>query len=186
MAPKVLKRVFDKTPQGTDCEMLLPPTESSRSSAKLVTYNRPSSAEEKCSHKYDVKISCVQTCPHETPSFERMKRIVHLPYFKYSVEKIEAFTNFPAPNHMSTVAGTHLCKPHPNDFSSHKSNGFYGHQRGYEGIYDSLVLCVYWTVSFADMDFAGSVSSIQRSLDTLDIHLCEYTRMSGLKIAVKI
>lgn len=194
MAAKMLRINFDKPPQCTDHEKLHPPTQSSRSSIALVTkgsdastYPKLSSAEEKSHHRRDMKTSCVQICPHETLSFERMKRIAHLPHFKDSGDNIDAFTKSPAPYHLSTMAGTHLCKPHPNDFSSLKSSGFYKYQRGDEGSYDGLMLCVCWTMSLADTrDFAGSISGFQRFLDTLDIRLCQHTKMSDSKIAVRV
>ena len=49
------------------------------------------------------------------------------------------------------------------------------------------MLYVHWTMSFGDhKDIADSVSDLQRFLDTLDIHLCQHTKMSDLRIAAKI
>ncbi|KAF6237486.1 hypothetical protein HO173_004376 [Letharia columbiana] len=194
MAPTLHRKLFDKTPQRTDDERLPPPTRSSKSSETLVTegsdtdiYKKPSSAEEKGRNKLDIKTSCVQICPHETLTFERMKRIVHLPYFRYSGDKVDGFTNGFGPYHVSSVVGNHLCKPHPNRFSSLKANSFYKYQRGYEGSYDGLLLCVHWTMSFDDhMDVASSVSDFQRFLDILDIRLCQHTKMSDSRIAAKL
>ena len=72
-----------------------------------------------------------------------MKRITHLPYFKYSGDKISAFTNAPGFHHMPSVAGTHLCKPYPKDFSSLRATGIYKYKRGFRGDYDGLVLLVH-------------------------------------------
>lgn len=193
MAPTLLKRLFDKTSQHTDYEKLLPLTPSPRSSETVVTegsgtdtYYKPSNAKEESRNKHDIKTSCVQICPHEKLSLERMKRIVHLPYFKYSGDKIDGFTNAHRPYHVS-MAGTHLCKPHPTGFSSLRGNSFYKYQQGYGGTYDGLILCVRWTMSFNDhMDIASSVSSLERFLDTLDIRLCQHTYMSDSRIAVRL
>ena len=194
MAPALLRRLFEKSPQRTDYEKLLPPTQSPRSSQTLVTEGpdtstckKVSDAETKNRTTYDIKTSFVQICPHETLSYERIKRIVHLPYFKYSGDNIGAFTKAPGLYHASSVAGTHLCKPYPKNFSSLKANGFYKYQQGYEGSYEGLVLCVHWTMSFEDhMDLAGTVSDLQRLLDALNIDLCQHTTMGELWIAKKL
>ena len=191
MAPTLLRKVFDKSPQRKDSAKLLPQLRSARSSGTLVnegsgTEKHPN-AEEKNRNKRDIKTSCVQICPHQVLSFERMKRIVHLPYFKYSGDQIDAFTNVPGPYHLSLVGGTHLCKPHPKSFSSLKADSFYKYQQGYEGSYDGLLLYVHWTVIFDNqMGIVGSVSDLQRFLDTLDIYLCQHTKMSDLRIATKL
>lgn len=193
MAPTLLKKLFDQHPQHTDYEKLLPTTQSPRNSETLEiessdtdTYQKLTNAKDKSRNKHDIKTSCVQICPHETLSLERMKRIVHLPYFKYSGDKIDAFTRATGPYHVSE-AGTHLCKPHPNDFSSLKGNSFYKYQRGYDGSYDGLMLFVRWTMNFDDhMDAASSVPGLQRFLDTLDIRLCQHTNMSDSMIAARL
>ena len=89
-----------------------------------------------------MKTSSVRICPHETLPFERKKSIVCLPYFKYSGDKIDAVTKALGPYHVSSLTGIHLCKPHPEVVSSLTANSFHNYQRGYEGRYDGLVLCI--------------------------------------------
>ena len=190
MAPGFLRRLFDKSPQHTDFEKSILACRSPRYPRKVVpedsdspTSEKPSSAEIKSCNGHD----CVQICPHETLSFERMKQIIHLPYFKYSGDKIGAFTNAPSPHHISSKAGDHLCKPYPRSFSSLRANGFYKYRRGFERDYDGLVLCVYWTMNLDDhTGFAGSVSDLQRFLGTLQIRLCQHTMMDDLRIAARL
>lgn len=194
MAPTLFRNLFVKNPQQTDTEKLLAGTKSSRSSEILVTQGsqndaskESSSANERSHERKDVKASCVQICCHEKLSFERMKRITRLPDFKYSGDKIDAFTKAPSPYHVLSAAGTHRCRPHPNDFSSLEAKSFYKYQSCYEGQYDGLTLCVHWTMNFDDhMAIAGSVSDLQRFLGTLDIRLCEHAKMSDLRIAGKL
>lgn len=194
MAPTLLRKLFDKRPQRTDHEEILPLSHSSRSSHTLVTegsdtdvHEKPSSAKEESHKKRDIKTSCVQICPHETLSFERIKRIVRIPYFKDSGDVIDAFTNTPSLYHVPSIARTHLCKPDPKGFSSLKANSFYKYQRAYEGRNGGLVLYVHWTMRFDDhRDIAGSVLDLQRFLDTLDIRLCQHTKMSDLRITAKL
>lgn len=183
MAPTLLKKLSDKISQHTDYKELL---QSSTSSKILViegldpnTYERPSSAAGKSHNKHESKTSCVRICPHESLSFKRMKRIVYLPWLKFTGDRISAFTH--NPSHMSPVAGIILCKPYPNSFSSLRADSYYKYQRGLAGSYDGLMLCVCWTMSFDDhMSIAGSISDLRTFLDKLDIHLCPHTKMSRL------
>ena len=192
MAPSLLKKLFDKTSQHTDYEKLPPSSLSSRSSETIVTagldtdtYEKPSSAEGKSRNKNDIKTSCVQICPHETLPFKRMKRIVHLPNFKFSRDMVSAFTHIPG--HVSPAAGIVLCKPHPNGFKSLRADSFYRYQRGCAGSYDGLILCVCWMMSFDDhLSIAGSVSDLQSFLDKLDIYLCPHINISDLRIAARL
>lgn len=183
MAPTLRQKLVDKISQHTEYKKLL---QSSTSSKILViegldpnTYKRPSSAAENPRNKQESKTSCVQICPHESLSFERMKRTIHLPGLKFTGDRVSALTN--NPNHMSPVAGIVLCKPFPKSFSSLKADSYYKYQWGVAGDYDGLTLCVCWTMSFDDhMSIAGSVSDMRTFLDKLDIHLCPHTKMSHL------
>ena len=191
----LLRKLFERSPPCKDCEELLPLSEKPRrpkahatGGSETGTYRKPSGAESKDGDKYDIKTSCVQICPHETLSFERMKRIVCLPHFKYSRDKIGALTKIPGHHHVSSAEGTYRCTPYPKAFGSLKAKGFYKYQLGYEGSYDGLVLCVDWTMNFdKHMDLAGGcVSDLQRFLDPLDIQLCRHTKIGDARIASKL
>ena len=194
MAPALLRKFLEKSSQRTDYEKLPSLSGSTKSLQTIVTKNavtgtskESSDAENKDDNEDDIKTICIQLCPHETLSFERMKRIVHLPFFKCSGDKIGAFTKAPSPHHVPSKAGTYRCKPYPKSFSSLKANGYYRYQQGYEGGYEGLILCIDWSMNFDDhMDLVGSVSEIQRLLDALEIHLCQHTTLSDLRIATKL
>ena len=184
MVPKLLRKLCDKSPEYASSENSSYPSQSARCPWTAVSEDlkspipeKPSKAETKSRNAHD----CVQICPHESLSFDRMKRITHLPYFKYSGDTIGAFTNAPGFHHM---AGTHLCKPYPKDFSSLTATGFYKYRRGFEGDYNGLVLLVHWTMDLDEhSEFTGSVSNLQRLLGALQIQLCEHTMMDDLRIA---
>ena len=196
MAPAMLRKLFDKSPQhkDSDCEKLLRPGQDPRNSQSLEneasnngTYKKFSDAEAKDRNKHDIKNSCVQVCPHETLSYERMKRIVNLSCFRYNGRKVGAFTKTPGPHHASSAAGSHLCTPHPRDFGSLQASGFYRYEGDCHGYFDGLMLCVNWTMSFDEhMDLARSVSLLRRFLDGLDIQLCPHTKMDDWRMAAKL
>lgn len=186
MALILLKRMFDKRPQSTKYEKLLSNPELQkpgdiRDWRLGCRYLRDESHD-----KQNTKDRWFQICPHETQSFRRMKRIVHLLSIKYSGDKIDAFTNAAGPHHVLSEAGTHLSKAYPVRFSSLKANSFYEYQQGYEENYDGLLLCIHWTMNFhVHMDIAGSVSDLQIRLDTLDIHGCRHATLGDLRIVAK-
>ena len=189
MAPALLKKIFKRSSQRTDYERLLSPSLNARRSEPVVTNDtgtskKPTSAENKDKNKHDIKTCSVQICPHETLSFERMKRIVNLPNFKSGRDKIGAFTNAPGRHHVPSSSGTYRCKPYPKGFSSLKAKGCYKYQRGWEGEYGGLVLYVDWSMNLGQhKDYTGSVSVLQRFLKALDIHLCQHITMSDSTIA---
>ena len=196
MAPALLKKLFKRSSQDTDYERLLSPSLSARSSEKVVTKNldtggtskKPTSAENKDKNKHDIKTCSVQICPHETLSFERMKRIVNLPNFKpRGRDKIGAFTKAPSLYHVPSSAGNYCCKPYPKDFSSLKAKGYYKYQLGWEIDYSGLILCVDWSMNLDEhKDFTGSVSVLQKFLNVLDIHLCHHITMGDSTIAAEL
>lgn len=197
MAPALLKKMFERSSQRTDYERLLLASPSARSSETLVSKGldtgtskksaNPRSAENKDSNKNDTKTCSVQICPHETLSFERMKRIVHLPHFKYNRDKIGAFTKAPSHHHVLSSEGTYRCEPYPKDFRSLNAKGHYKYQRGFDGSHDGLILCVDWSMNLDEhKDFTSSRSQVQRFLDALDIHLCEHITMSDMKITAEL
>lgn len=146
------------------------------------THERPSSAEEKRRNNQDSKTSCVQICPHDNLSFERMKRIVRLPNFKFNKTIISAFTKNPS-HHASSVAGIILCKPYPEGFSSLQAKSFYKYHSTLAGTgyHDTLILCVHWTMEIDKHNSnTNSVSDFQKFLDKYDVHLCPHMKMSHL------
>ena len=193
MAPALLKKLFKRSSQHTDYDRLLSPSLSARSSETVVTKNldtggtskKPTSAENKDKNEHDIKACSVQICPHETLSFERMKRIVDLPNFKSAArDKIGAFTKAPSLYHVPSSAGNYCCKPYPKGFSSLSAKGYYKYQLDWLGGYDGLVLCVDWSMNLDEhKDFTGSVSVLQRFLNVLDIHLCHHITMGDSTIA---
>ena len=193
MALALLKKLFKKSPQHTDYEKLPPPSLGAKSSETVVLKNldtgtrtskKPTSAENKNNNKHDIKTCSVQICPHETLSFKRMKRIIHLPNFEYGRVKVGAFTKAPSHHHVPSSAGTYRCKPYPKTFSCLKAKGYYKYERGFPREYAGLMLCVDWSMNFdAHKKFTGSVSELQRLLNVLDIHLCQHITMSELTIA---
>ena len=192
MAPALLKKLFKRSSQSTDNEELLLPSPSARSSETVVTKNletdtskKPTSVENKDSEKHDIKTCSVQICPHETLSFERMKRIVNLPNFKYGRDKIGAFTNTPSHHHVPSRAGTYRCKPYPKDFSSLKAKGCYKYE--WAGGYAGLVLCVDWSMDLDEHKACtGSVPELQRLLNALDIRLCEHITVGDPTIVAEL
>ena len=194
MAPAFLKKLFKKSPQHTDHEKLLPPSLGAKSSETVVPKNldtgtskKPTSAENKNNNKHDIKTWSVQICPHETLSFERMKRILHLPDFEDGKEKVGAFTKAPDYHHVPSSAGTYRCKPYPKAFSCLKAKGYYKYQRGFERAWVGLVLCVDWSMNLdGHENFTGSRSRLQRVLNVLDIHICPHITMSHSSIATEL
>ena len=193
MAPAFFTKLFVKSPQSANYEKLLTPSQSTRSSQTLdskksdaATHKNPSITEDEDHNRHTIKTSCVQICPHETLSFERTKRIVHLPYFKYSGNKIGAFTESPGPHHVRSSAGIYRFKPYPKTFNSLKATAFYKYQRGFEESYDGLVLCLDWSMKLDEhREFTGSVEELQRFLNLLEIQLCQHIRISDARIAAR-
>ena len=194
MAPALFKKFFERSSQRTEYEKLVLSNPSARSSETVVnnyldtgTSKKPTQAENKDSNKHDIKTCSVQICPHETLPFERMKRIAHLPNFKYARDKIGAFTKAPGHHHVLSSGGIYRCKPYPKDFSSLKGEGYYKYQRSFGGGYDGLVLWIDWSMKLDEhKGFTGSVSELQRFLDVLDIHICQHITMSDLQIAAEL
>ena len=195
MAPALLKRLFERPSQRTDYERLLLASPSARSSETLVSKDldtgtskkKPTSAENKDSDEHDIKTCSVQICPHETLSFERMKRIVQLPNFKYARDKIGAFTKAPSHHHVLSSEGTYRCEPYPKDFRSLNAQGHYKYRWGFDGSYDGLVLYVDWSMNLEEhKGFTSSRSQLQRFLNALDIHLCEHIMMSDMEITAEL
>ena len=194
MAPALLKKFFKRSSQRTDYDRFRHPSPSAGSSEELITKNlekdtlqKPTSAENKDSNKNDIESCSVQICPHETLSFERMKRIVHLPDFMYGRDKIGAFTKAPRHHHALCAEGIYRCKPYPKDFGSLKGKGYYTYQRGFGGGYDGLVLYVEWSMHLDELKgFTGSVSELRSLLDVLDIHFCQHVTMGNSSMAEEL
>lgn len=151
------------------------------------TYRKPPSTESDDRDTYDIMTSSIQICPHETLSFERVKRIVRLPHFKYNGDEIDAFTDAPGHYHVFAKEEGYQCKPCPEVFESLKAEAFYRYHWSVDSHFDGLILCVDWTMSFDDhMDVAGSFSDFQRFLAPLEIEICQHQRMSDANIAGKL
>ena len=191
MAPALLKKLFGRSSKPTDHERLLAPSLSASSSEKVVTKkldtgtSETTSTEDKDKNKHDIKTCSVQICPHEALSFERMKRIVNLPRFKYyGRNRIGAFTQASSHHHVPCSEGTYRCKPYPKDFSSLKAKGSYNYQMCWDGGYAGLVLSVDWSMNLDEHTaFTGSVPQLQNFLNALDIHLCQHITMGTSIIA---
>ena len=194
MSPALLKKFFKRSSQRTDYERIRHPSPSASISERPVTNNldtgtsqKPTSAENKDSNKNDIKSCSVQICPHETLSFERMKRIVHLPDFKDARDKIGAFTKAPGHHHALCSEGIYRCKPYPKDFGSLRGKGYYKYQRSFGDGYEGLVLYVEWSINLDELKaFAGSMSELGILLDVLDIHLCPHITISNSPMAAEL
>lgn len=194
MAPALLRKLFEKSPQCADHEKLLTSSQSPKTLRKPVpgvsetdTYGKRSRTENDDRNTYDIMTSSIQICPHESLSFERMKRIVRLPNFKYSGDEICAFTNASGHYHVSSEKEMYQCRPCPEVLKSLQANAFYKYQWSRDFRFEGLVLCLDWTMRFDDhMDVTGSVWDLQSFLDTLGIDICQHMRMSDARIASKL
>lgn len=196
MAPALLRKAFEKIRPREYHDKLLPSSRNPKTSRKPVTegsetgtYRKPPGTESGDRNTYDIMPSSIQICPHETLSFDRVKRIVRLPYFKSSGDDVCAFTNAQGHYHVSSKEQGEIyrCKPCPEVFKRLKAKAYYIYERSVDPHFDGLSLYVDWTMKFDDdMDVAGSLSDFTSFLDTLEIELCQHMRMGDAHVAAKL
>lgn len=111
---------------------------------------------------------CVQMCPHEIISFERLQRILSLPGFKESYRNLEALAA--GPDHeLDSYSPNRVCKPRQTKFSGLETFSEYSFSA------TSLVLNTRWYVpKITKESHCSSRSALQEFLHDLDIKLCPH------------
>lgn len=194
MAPALLRKLFDKPPPREDHDQLLTSGQSPETSREPVTKvsetgtdREPSSTRNDDRNISDITKCSIQICPHETLSFERMKRILGLPNFKYNRKEICAFTNVSGHYQVLSKEETYQCRPRLEVCRSLKADAFCTYNRNLDGGLRDLIVTIDWTMKLdAHMDVAGSLPDMQRFLDRFHIELCRHMFMSHPKIATKL
>ena len=197
MAPALLKKLFERSPQSRDNEKRRLLTQQQRNEqtdlkddSNIGNQKSFSSAKTEKRKKDDSEPSYVQICPHETLSFERVKRIMNLPNFQreWPRAKVGAFTSVPGHHHVLSEEGDLVCKPYRDTFKSLEARGYYRYVESHCGTTDGFMLCVDWTMEVDHLmdTITDSLTDLQSFLDTLDINLCQHVKLGDCRITTKL
>lgn len=112
---------------------------------------------------------CVQVCPHEVLSFERLQRILSLPGFKGSFKVLDALTAGPDHNDFYS-SHNRLCKPRPVEFKDLETHSDYSCSAS-----GCLSLTTWWILPIhKGQSHYSSRSALQGFLRDLHIKLCPH------------
>ena len=115
------------------------------------------------------KPCCVQVCPHEVLSFERLQRILSLPGFKRSYKNLNALAAGPDHELERWNSKNRRCTPRPIKFDGLHASDNYSFSK------ESLVLTTQWDPPKRTMEsHYSSKSALQEFLQDLDIKLCPH------------
>lgn len=135
----------------------------------------------------------VQICPHDILSFERRRRLVNLPDFRYNEGKVDALTPDSNFHHRGRDSKTKECQDTCLPLGVIEAPGFIGSLRGF-GTYSyrtpcigragGLALSFHWEMQCLDRDQITyrTTTELQEYFKTTGISFCPHIMLSDMDI----